>query len=198
MVNQNKIHAFVTMILLIAVCVLGYQWYSSLNKKAAIASDDQSELGLLKTESQFRDKLAELRMRKYKVQKGVDRLENLKAETVEHLNSKGIRSGEDYLNSTDADVKYAVVNLRAWVSQIEKIKKEVTYYDEAILGVEGMLDKIERERIDESVSLTRQEYLELQKVILDLNERLEVDTDFLEEEELGKLIDLEMSGPVNK
>jgi hypothetical protein len=87
-----------------------------------------------------------------------------------------------------------VVNLKGWVTQIAKIKKEVAYYDEAILGIEGMLDKIERDRIDESVSLSKDEYKELQKIILDLNERLSVETDMLEEEELGKLLDLEMTG----
>ncbi len=57
-----------------------------------------------------------------------------------------------------------------------------------------MLDKIERERINESVSLSEDEYLDLQKIIVDLNERLEVETDILEDEELGKLLDLEMAG----
>ncbi len=136
-------------------------------------------------------------MQRDKVNRGVKRLENLKAETVGHLKQKGINSGSDYLNSTDPDVKYAVVNLKGWVAQIAKIKSEVTYYDEAISSIEVMLDKIERERINDSVSLSEDEYLDLQKIIVDLNERLEVETDFLEDEELGKLLDLEMTGSTN-
>jgi hypothetical protein len=193
MANQNSTHSIITFILFAALCVVGYLWYTG-----GSGNDQQSASGkthgLLETETEFRDKLAELRMQKYKVENGIERLENLKSETVEHLNSKGIKSGEDYLKSDDADIKYAVVNLKGWVTQIAKIKKEVAYYDEAILGIEGMLDKIERDRIDESVSLSKDEYKELQKIILDLNERLSVETDMLEEEELGKLLDLEMTG----
>ena len=198
MANQSGVHAFVTLVLLVAVCILGYLWISGPRSDVAIEKRDGDGNGLLKTDVEFREKLAELRMQKYKVQKGVKRLETLKAETVEHLNSKGIKSGEDYLKSTDADVKYAVKNLQGWVAQIDKINQEVAYYDEAILGVENMLDKIERERIDESVSLTRQEYLDLQKIIIDLNERLEVETNILEDEELGKLLDLEMTKPAKE
>ena len=192
MANQNSVHSFITFILFAALCVVGYLWYTG----AGSSSDDNQTAkthGLLETESEFRDKIAELRMQRYKVENGIKRLENFKAETIEHLNDKGIKSGDDYLNSSDPDVKYAVVNLKGWVTQIAKIKKEVAYYDEAILGIEGMLDKIERERIEESVSLSKEEYKDLQKIIIDLNERLAVETDILEEEELGKLLDLEMT-----
>jgi hypothetical protein len=147
MANQNSTHSIITFILFAALCVVGYLWYTG-----GSGNDQQSASGkthgLLETETEFRDKLAELRMQKYKVENGIERLENLKSETVEHLNAKGINS----------------------------------------------LDKIERDRIDESVSLSKDEYKELQKIILDLNERLSVETDMLEEEELGKLLDLEMTG----
>lgn len=193
---KPNLHSFITLILLAALCVVGYLWFiGELVPRARVANENLSGTsGILKTESQFRDKLAELRMQRDKVNRGVKRLENLKGETVEHLKQKGIKSGSDYLNSTDPDVKYAVVNLKGWVAQIEKINKEVTYYDDAISSIEVMLDKIERERINESVSLSEDEYLDLQKIIVDLNERLEVETDILEDEELGKLLDLEMAG----
>ena len=56
-----------------------------------------------------------------------------------------------------------------------------------------MLDKINRDRIGESVALSEEEYIELQKIVVDLNERLNVETDILEEDELRKLLDLEMT-----
>ena len=193
---MSKFHTFFTLLLLLILGVVGYLWVTGeLVPRARVAQENmEGTSGILKTESQFRDKLAELRMQRDKVNRGVKRLEKLKAETVDHLRDKGINSGEDYLKSDDPDVKYAVVNLKGWVAQIDKIKKEVTYYDDAISSIEVMLDKIERERIDESVSLSEQEYLDLQKIIVDLNERLEVETDILEDEELGKLLDLEMAG----
>lgn len=197
--TKSTLHSSITLLLFLALGFVAYLWVTDrLVPRAQVANENLSEAsGLLTTESQFRDKLAELRMQRDKVNRGVKRLENLKAETVEHLKQKGINSGSDYLNSTDADVKYAVVNLKGWVAQIAKIKSEVTYYDEAISSIEVMLDKIERERINDSVSLSEDEYLDLQKIIVDLNERLEVETDFLEDEELGKLLDLEMTGSTN-
>ena len=196
MAKKETFHSVVTFLLFAVLCAIGYLWYSGqLIPRAQVVGDQlQVGTGLLKTESQFRDKLAELRMQREKVQRGVQRLEDFKAENIAKLREMGISSGSDFVNSTDRDVKLAVVNLRGWVAQIEKLKKEVTYYDEAISNIEVMLDKIERERIDESVSLSEDEYIELQKIIVDLNERLNVETDILEDEELGKLLDLEMAG----
>ena len=197
---MSKFHTFFTLLLLAMLGIIGYLWFTGeLVPRAKVAQENiEGTSGILKTESQFRDKLAELRMQRDKVNRGVKRLEKLKAETVDHLKDKGINSGQDYLESDDPDVKYAVVNLKGWVAQIDKIKKEVTYYDDAISSIEVMLDKIERERIDASVSLSEEEYLDLQKIIVDLNERLEVETDILEDEELGKLLDLEMAGSSSK
>ncbi len=191
MAKKETVHSLFTFLLLAALCLVGYLWYTGeLIPRGKVAVENASGgTGLLKTESQFRDKLAELRMQRDKVQRGVLRLENLKAENLAKLKEMGITSGEDFLKSDNRDVKLAVVNLKEWVAQIGKIKKEVTYYDEAIGNVEVMLDKIERERIDESVSLSEGEYLELQKIIVDLNERLNIETDILEDEELGNLLD---------
>ena len=196
MAKKETFHSLVTFILFVALCAIGYLWFTGeLKPRADVAEDNLTgSTGLLKTESQFRDKLAELRMRRDKVQRHVKRLENLKAQNIQNLKDKGIGSGEDYLNNSDPDVKLAVINLREWVAQIQKIEKDVAYYDEAIGNVEVMLDKIERDRINDAVSLSEEEYVNLQKIIVDLNERLEVETNILEDEELGKLLDLEMVG----
>ena len=196
MAKKETFHSLVTFILFVALCAIGYLWFTGeLKPRADVAEDNLTgSTGLLKTESQFRDKLAELRMQRDKVQRHVKRLENLKAQNIQNLKDKGIGSGEDYLNNSDPDVKLAVINLREWVAQIQKIEKDVAYYDEAIGNVEVMLDKIERDRINDAVSLSEEEYVNLQKIIVDLNERLEVETNILEDEELGKLLDLEMVG----
>lgn len=196
MAKKETFHSLVTFILFVALCAIGYLWFTGeLKPRADVVEDNLTgSTGLLKTESQFRDKLAELRMQRDKVQRHVKRLENLKAQNIQNLKDKGIGSGEDYLNNSDPDVKLAVINLREWVAQIQKIEKDVAYYDEAIGNVEVMLDKIERDRINDAVSLSEEEYVNLQKIIVDLNERLEVETNILEDEELGKLLDLEMVG----
>jgi hypothetical protein len=199
MAKKETFHSVVTFLLLAALCAVGYLWYTGqlIPRGQVVGEHLSGATGLLTTESQFREKLAELRMQREKVQRGIQRLEDFKVENISKLKEMGISSGTDFINSTDRDVKLAVVNLKGWVAQIAKIKQEVTYYDDAISNVEVMLDKIERERIDESVSLSEDEYMELQKIIIDLNERLNVETDILEDEELGKLLDLEMVGSAN-
>jgi len=197
MAKKETFHSFLTLILLAVLGVVGYLWYTGqLVPRGQVAiegTNGGSEI--LKTESQFRDKLAELRMQRDKVERGLKKAEIHKAETVQHLRDKGIESGQDFLKSEDNDVKYAVKSLKGWAAQVTKIKTEVVYYDDAINAIKSMLERIERERIDESVTLTEEESIGLQKIILDLNERLQVDMDLLEEEELGKLLDLEMTGP---
>ena len=190
---MKNLHSFVTLVLLAAVCVMGYLWVVNQRGENFDTNNGTAKSGLLKTEPEFRDKLAELRMQRDKVNRSVKRLENLKGETIAHLKSKGISSGDDYLKSSDPDVKYAVVNLKAWVAEIDSIKGQLVHNDNAITGVETMLDKIERQRISDEATLSDEEYLELQTIIVDLGERLQVETDFMEDEELGKLLDLEMT-----
>lgn len=195
MAKKESIHYLITFVLFASLCGVAYLWYTGqLGAGSKVAGENGIDgSSVLKTESQFRDKLAELRMQRYKAELGVKQLEKFKAEKISKLKEMGIDSGDEFLKSTDPGVKLAVVDLKGWVTQIAKIKKELTYYDDAIANVEGMLDKINRERIGDSVALSEEEYLELQKIVVDLNERLKVETDILEDEELRKLLDLEMS-----
>jgi len=127
-----------------------------------------------------------------RTQRSIDRLRQRKSETIDYLKSKGIRSGVDFQKSNSSDVKYAVSNLKEWADQIAKLEKQVSVYNDGIHSIEVMLDRLERKRIDEEVALSEAESFDLQKIILDLNERLKTDVDPLEAEELGKLIDSEM------
>ena len=185
-----------SIVLLGALCAVGYLWYTGqLGPRVDVAAENlKNKSGLLKTEEEFRDKLAELKIRKDKVQRGIKRSEKLKSETVSKLKEMGVSSGEDFKNSTNPDVKKKVLSLKEAAADIEKYNKEVSYYDDAITSIQAMLEKIERKRIDDSISLSEEEYLDLQKVIVDLDERLNVDTTVLEDEELGNLLDLEMGG----
>ena len=190
----SKSSSLFSFILLAALCLGGYLWYSGqLGPRIDVANDNLNKSsGLLKTEGEFRDKLAELKMRRNDVLRWIKRSQSLKGETIAELKEKGIASGADFKNSADQDVKKKVLSLKEAVDAIDKYKKEVSYYDNAISSIQAMLEKVERQRIDESISLSEQEYLDLQKVIVDLDERLNVDTTILEDEELGNLLDLEM------
>lgn len=196
MAKKETLHSFLTLILSVVLAFMVYLYFSGqLVPRAEVAVENASGgSDILKTESQFRDKLAELRMQREKVERGLKKLEMHKSETIDYLKEKGINSGKDFLDSEDNDVKYAAGTLKGWSAQIKKTKTEIKYYDDAISGIKAMLDRIERERINESVELSEEESISLQKIVVDLNERLKVDLDVVEEEELGKLLDLEMHG----
>lgn len=192
--SKVSLNNLLTLILLCGIGVIAFLFVSGklTFQDNGLENPDETSTGLLKTEGDFRDKLAELRMDRDKMNRGLKQLAELRSDTVERLKASGVSSSEDYFSSDDPDVKYFAISLKNHVAQIEKLEKQVAQYDQAITSVETMLDRIERERIDESVAMSEEQYLELRKVIVDLNERLQVETNVLEDEELAKLLDLEM------
>lgn len=147
----------------------------------------------LSSEQEFRDKLAELRMQREKSVRAVTRLEERKAATVAFLKEKGVKSAADV--AQDTSLKYAARELKGWSEEIDKLQAEVGHYDQAIQAIEAMLTELERKRISESVALSEDEYLKLRKIVLDLNDRLEVDKqDVVEDAELDELLKEELGG----
>lgn len=181
-----------TLIILFAgvACVLGYLVYS--NNLGGVPQPEQNNDGLMKTEAEFRDKLTTLNMDKRKIEQAVKLLETSKKKTVEFLKEKGINSGDDYLKSDNSEIKLAVLNLKKDINAIKKSKQNINTYQDAITRIRSMLDQIKRDRISDSVALTDQQAIDLETIIVDLDERLDVETDIFEDDELKKLLDLEM------
>ncbi|MEM9942787.1 MAG: hypothetical protein AAF939_14585 [Planctomycetota bacterium] len=194
MAKSNSFFKLFTFLLLGVLITLGVLWYQGLitPPTQVVDSNNNETSGSLKTEPEFRAKLVELRMERDKLLRGIERTNDLKQKTLEELKAKGIDSGDDFLKSDDSEVKYAAVNLKEWVGQISKLNNKVKYYDDAINGIQVMLSRIERERISESVALSEEEAIELQKIIIDLNERLEIKTTPFEDEELKGILDSEL------
>lgn len=145
----------------------------------------------LSSEQEFRDKLAELKMQREKSERAIARLEQRKNETVEFLKSKGVKSSADLAG--DVNLKYAARELKGWSDEIEKLEKERLHYDEAISAIQAMLAELERKRINETVAMTEDEYIRLRKIVLDLNDRLEVDKqDVVADDELDSLLKEEL------
>lgn len=189
--GQTTFQRIVIVLLVGVVCAMGYYIYNGGFGEMDADPKSQTKVGL-QTEADFRDKLTELNMQRDKVQKGIARLESLKMKTLKDLRDKGIKTGEDFRNSEDKEVKLAAVSLKEYAEKIAKIESEVSYYDDAIAGLKAMLERIERERIGESVSLSETDYLALQKIIAQLDDNLKVDIDVFEEQELIDLIDNEI------
>jgi|GEM_PF-2347158 len=145
----------------------------------------------LSSEQEFRDKLAELKMQREKSERAIARLEQRKNETVEFLKSKGVKSSADVAG--DVNLKYAARELKGWSDEIEKLEKERQHYDEAISAIQAMLAELERKRINETIAMTEDEYIRLRKIVLDLNDRLEVDKqDVVADDELDALLKEEL------
>lgn len=182
----------VILLLVGVVCAMGYFIYNGGLNGGPVVDPGNGGSGILKTEKDFRLKLTELKMQRDKVERGISRLSKLKSKSLRKLRDLGIKTGADFRNSDNKDVKLEAVNLKEYSEQIGKIEKEVVYYDDAISGIRVMLDRIERERIGESVSLSEKDYLSLQKIIAQLDDNLKVELDLFEEAELVDLIDKEI------
>ena len=62
-----------------------------------------------------------------------------------------------------------------------------------------MLEKIEREQINERSGLTEEQEIEMRAIVLDLNERLDMnDNDFLRDSELDELLNDELDNESSK
>lgn len=180
-------------ILLFAALVAGiYMWaVGDLKFGDQPADDGKNTTGFLKTEAEFRRKLAELRMEQDKVQRRKALMGERKQETIDYLKEKGITSTS---NLDDKDVKYAVNNLKQMVSDEKGLDKIVDRYEEGIVAIEAMLKQIEQQRISAEVALSDEKAEELNIMIRDLDEKLGgEETDLLEEEKLRELLDLELS-----
>lgn len=171
----------------VAVVGLGLTLGGCSQRPVAQAKPDRP----LSSEQEFRDKLAELRMQREKSARAVARLEQRKSETVEFLKSKGVKSSADV--AQDVNLKYAARELKGWSEEIDKLEKELKHYDEAVSAIQAMLADLERKRINETVAMTEDEYIRLRKIVLDLNDRLEVDKqDIIADEELDSLLKEEL------
>lgn len=146
--------------------------------------------GFLKTESEFRFKLAELRMDQEKVVRRKNLLMSRKKETVELLKSKGINAESDL---SDKDVKYAARNLKRTVAEMKKMDVTVAKYEKAIVAIEAMLNEMERDRIAAEVAISDEKAEELGIMILDLDERLaDGEDDIFEDDELREILGMEL------
>ncbi len=129
----------------------------------------------LRTEADFREKIAEIRMNKEDLEQGIARLEDRKTENVKFLKDKGIRSVADAEGDPNAEM--AIRNLKGWTESIKELKGQLAIYDSTISRLDGMLTKIERDMINESVTLTEEQEVEMLSIIKGLNEQLKINED---------------------
>ena len=141
---------------------------------------------VLKTEEDFKNKLAALRMDREKLSQRKKLMEERKQETVQFLKDKGVTATSDL---SDKDVKYAISNLKQYITDLKDVDKNVSRYTNAINAVEAMLTKIKQQSIADEVNISDEKKIELSAMIKGLEDKLIGDEpDFIEEEKLRKLL----------
>ena len=181
-----------TLLLLVALigCVF---MYATGKVRFAGAGGDEPKPGLLKTESQLRNKLAELRIEQDKVQRRVKLLEDQKNESVQFLKDQGVKSSADLTD--DKQIRYAVNNLKRTMADIESVSGIADEYQEGINSIEAMLKDVERNRITKEIALTDEKAMEIDKIIIDLDEKLGVNDvgNVLDDDRINEILNAELS-----
>ena len=128
-------------ILLFAAVVAGVYMYATGDLKfdGTEKNKGPNTTGFLKTEEEFRTKLAELRIEQKKMERRKELMAERKDEIVKELKDKGITSTSDI---SDKDVKYKINNLKTAVNDIKVVDKSIVRYQEGIDAVEAMLSLI--------------------------------------------------------
>jgi hypothetical protein len=157
-------------LILILALTLGLYLFWTLNPKSA--NEPQEPAGALVSEAPFRDKLAEYRMERDKLERHIAQLEAGKEKALEVLKRNNIQKVADAKGNSDAEV--AIQNFKSSTEKINDLKTQFAYYDNAISRLSGMLDKLERNRIHSEVKLSEDQEIELRAIVKRLNEELEI------------------------
>lgn len=178
-------------VLLFATVVAAVYLYAvgDLKLDGGKVDDGPNNTGFLKTEDEFRTKLAELRIEQEKMERRKKLMIERKDVIVKELKEKGITSTSDI---TDKDVKYKINNLKTAVSDIKVVDKSIARYQEGIDAIEAMLTKLEQERLSGEVAISEEKAEELGIMLLDLDDKLTEEENILEEDALRKLLGLEL------
>ena len=189
-----------TIVIVVLAALLGAVTFSlvtqNMNGWFTTAELSTPENGLPRTEKEFRDKLAEFRIDREKTLRGIVGLENRKQETIALLLKKGVANSKD-LNGDlkdDTEVQFALQGLKSLVRNIDARNADVASYDETITGLVAMLADIDRQNVNDSAKMSEAQYIEGQKLIFALRDKLGVDkNDVLEDQRMRDLLDSEIA-----
>ncbi len=145
--------------------------------------------GFLKTEAEFRAKLAELRMDQNKMERRKQLMIENKEKIVSELKDKGITSSSDI---SDKDVRFKISNLKKAVKGIKDVDGSIARYQEGIEAIEAMLTNLEQERLSKEVEISEEKAKEISIMLLDLEDKLIDEENILEEQELREMLGLEL------
>lgn len=159
----------------------------SFKAEIQVAQDKLTSDEPLVTEAELQNQLTALQMRRQKWVNKIEYMEKSRDETLQSLKDKGIREKADAKG--DPEALMALQSLKGWMSGITESRTHLESIDSTIPRIKAILDKMQRERLTESIRLTEDERIDLRAIEMELDDRLGVDeNDIFGDQEIDDLL----------
>ncbi len=173
---------FVALGAAVTLSIVNYQ------NQHANSEQDESESGFLKTSGEFKDKLANLKIKRDRAELQSGRLERRKKDAADKLRENGVRNVGD-VQSDDRESRLLIAELQDIVKTQEELRSDIKIYDDAIVSIEAILRKFDRELVMSGAGNSRKQEEELRRIILNVDDRLTGDRSIVDELETQDLLD---------
>ena len=197
--NENPMTK--TIVIIILAALLGALSFAVFNQNMpngllGTPEETSTENSMPRTEQEFRDKLAEFRIDREKTLRGIVGLKERKQKILTSLRDKGVKNSSDLEGDLGGDtaVQFALQQFKSLTSDIKARQEDVKNYDDTIAGLMAMLADIDRQNVNDSAKMSEAQFIEGQKLIFALRDKLGVDKkDILEEQRIRDLLDSEIA-----
>ena len=167
--------------------VVVWIYKDSFKAEIQVAQDKLTSDEPLVTEAELQNQLTALQMRRQKWVNKIEYMEKSRDETLQSLKDKGIREKADAKG--DPEALMALQSLKGWMSGITESRTHLESIDSTIPRIKAILDKMQRERLTESIRLTEDERIDLRAIEMELDDRLGVDeNDIFGDQEIDDLL----------
>ena len=160
----------------------------SFKAEAQVAKDKLTSDKPLVTEVELQEQLTALQMRRRKLADKIEYMERNRDETLQSLNAKGISKKADAKG--DPEALMALQSLKGWMSGINEFRTHLEKVDASIPRIKAILEKMQRERLTETIGLTEDEQIDLRAIEMELDDRLGInENDIFGDQEIDELLE---------
>ncbi len=172
-------------LIFIALCCVGLGvalTISMMKFQDRIVQDDSENQddGLLKTSGQFKDKLAEIKIKRDRAETQIERLSNRQKEALKKLRDKGISKSSD-IQSDDRESRLLLAELEDLVEKVDKLKKDIVIYDDAIVSIEAILRDFDRDLVMSDSGINEEQLKQLRTIVYQVEDELESEKSLVDE-----------------
>ena len=159
----------------------------SFKAEIQVAQDKLTSDEPLVTEAELQNQLTALQMRRQKLADKIEYMERSRDETLKSLRAQGVREKADAKG--DPEALMALQSLKGWMSGINEFRGHLEKCDAAIPRLRAILEKMERERLTETLGLTEDEQIDLRAIEMELDDRLGIEeSDIFGDQEIDDLL----------